>query len=214
MPYSQSQKARDYIDSSYEEFGGVPASLQSVLDGATTAINSLIERPEDEKDALLAATALLLSKDMTIYKEAPENIGEYSAQVQQIISDAAERIGNPQLYTASPDLMQIGLALALGAKDQVLSMFNGLKDGIDDIAEEDPRLLKSLLRQIEASVAAQPDISLYFTGEQPKLEAAAKEFVDSVKDVTDDLIAHIRTKTAPAAPKAPSGKTPGKSFDL
>ncbi|MBL8711552.1 MAG: hypothetical protein JNM12_01540 [Alphaproteobacteria bacterium] len=213
--FPQTERAVKYAAESYSDMGGFPNGIKPILANALQTIQTLVDRPDDEKDGLMAATALLLSKDMTVYKEPPQNIESYSSQVQQILDDANASRGSSNPYAASPDLMQIGLAMALAARDTVLSMYSGLKEQIDLIAQEDPRMLKTMQREMEKVLAAQPNYDSFFTGAQPRLEGAAKEFMNETKAITDDVIAHFATYTSPAAADAkPAAKKGGKSFDL
>lgn len=213
--FPQTERAVKYAAESYSDMGGFPAGIKPILAKALQTIQTLVDRPDDEKDGLMAATALLLSKDMTVYKEPPQNIGSYSAQVQQILDDATSDIGSRNPYASSPDLMQIGLSMALGARETVLSMYSGLKEQIDMIAKEDPRMLKTMQREMEKVLADQPNYDNLFTGAQPRLESAALEFMKETKAITDDAIAHLATYMTPTANDAkPAPKRGGKSFDL
>lgn len=213
--YPQVEQAFEYTRNSYADAGGMPAVLKAIQLGAVKAIAELVDRPDDEKDALMAASSLIFSKDMTVYKEAPENISNYSAQVQQIVTDAAARAGQPDIYTQSRDLMQIGLSHAVGGRDIALSAYNGLKDQIDEIAESDPRLLGTMLRNFQKAVADQAPLEQFFTGEQPRLEAAVKDLSNDVKALTDDITKYIQqSMVAAEKPTTPAQKRGGKNFDL
>jgi hypothetical protein len=190
MKYPLAEKAVAQMTQSYEAFGGaVPKQAKVAVGGAIAAIDNYIDRPQGEKDALMAATALYFSTDMTVYKTLPDNVDEYGEQVKAILQDA---LANPlKPFGASRDLMQIGLALSLPMKDVAIKMLEQTREKISAIAE-DPKLLKEFIRKMQqAIVKGQKDGALHFTGEQPKLELKAKEVMEAIKTRTEDLVAYM-----------------------
>jgi ubiquinone biosynthesis protein UbiJ len=80
-------------------------------------------------------------------------------------------------------------------------MLADAKETASDIAEEDPRLLKQVIKKMEQGLAKQAaDTKQYFTGEQPRLEAKVQETVDAIKAGMDDLMKHVRSLTVPPPP--------------
>lgn len=198
LPYTLAQKAFAQMEDSYKQFGGMPEQLRNLVTGANRAIDFYIDRPEGEKDGLMAATALFFGADMTAFKELPENVDEYGAQVKQILEDALANPSKP--YGASPDLMQIGLALAIPMKQTALSMLAETKEKIAEIADESPDILRMAIGQMKQAVKkSQQDGNLYFTGAQPRLEAEAKKVSEAIKIATEDLIRFMDGKLNPPA---------------
>ncbi len=208
MKYPLAEKAVAQMTRSYNSFGGaVPKQAKVAVGGAITAIDAYIDRPAEEKDALMAATALYFSTDMTVYKTLPDNVDEYGEQVKVILQNA---LANPlKPFGASRDLMQIGLALSLPMKDVALEMLQQTKDTLAEAAD-DPELLRKLINKMQqAIVKGQADGALHFTGEQPKLEFKAKEVMQAIKAKTEDLVAHmLRLLDPPAGDRKPASPGP------
>lgn len=190
---------------SYEDFGGVPEQVRGLVAGAMRAIDFYVDRPENEKDILMAATALYFATDMTVYKQLPDNIAEYDSAIKQILEDA---LANPtKSYSASRDLMQIGLALAIPMKGVALSALRDTREKIEEIAAEDPKLLKRAIYEMTQAIKkGTEDGALYFTGEQPRLEAEARKVTDAIMTSTEELIEYMNSLLAP--PSGTARKTP------
>lgn len=204
MKYPLTLKALELMEASYEDYGSIPEQARILVSGAIKAIGEFVDRPEEEKDALMAATALYFSTDMTIYKTPPLNVEEYGPQVQQILEDMLANPSKP--FGASRDLMQIGLALSLPAKDIALDTLKQTREKLEEIAE-DPKLLKLAIKKMqEAIVKGQKDGALHFTGEQPRLEAKAKEVMEAIKTATEDLVNYMVGLLSP--PPANTNRSP------
>ena len=205
MLYPLTYKALEQLAQSYEEYGDLPDEVKAIVSGAAKNIKELIDRPDDEKDALIAAAALMFTKDVVVYKEVPDNLDEYGDTIKTILTDAVAALDDKP-YSKSRDLMQIGLALAVSLKDPVMAMLKEAKESLDDIAEKDPRLLKQFVHKFEQAIAKQSaDTKTYFTGEQPRLEAKVMEIVDAMKAAVTDMNNHICTLIPPPpAKKGPS----------
>lgn len=189
MKYPLAEKALEQMERSYDAFGPMPVQVKIMAGGAITAIDAYIDRPVAEKDALMAATALYFSTDMTVYKELPANAADYGPSVKQILEDTLANPSKP--FGVSRDLIQIGLALSLPSKDVALDMLKATKAKLAGIAE-DPELLRLAIKKMQqAIVKGQKDGVLHFTGEQPKLEAKAKEVLEAIKTATEDLVQYM-----------------------
>lgn len=198
MAYTLAPKAFAQMEDSYKPHGGMPEQLRNMVVGANRAIDFYIDRPEGEKDALMAATALFFGADMTVFKELPENADEYGPHVKQILEDALANPGNP--YGGSPDLKQIGLAIAVPMKNTALSMLAETREKIEEIADESPDILRAAIGQMKQAVKkGQNEGKLYFTGAQPRLEAEAKKVSDAIKVATEELISFLDSKLNPPA---------------
>lgn len=193
--YPLMMRALEQMKASYDDFGGMPKQVTKLVGGALDAIDTYVDRPVAEKDAMMAATALYFSTDMTVYKQLPDNIEDYGASVRTILEDAMANPTRP--YGASPDLMQIGLALSIPSESFALDALKDTRAKLEDLAE-DPKLLKLAIRKMmEAIDKGQADGALYFTGAQPRLEARAREVVDSIKTATDELVSYMSSLLPP-----------------
>lgn len=203
--YPLMMRALKQMKASYDDFGGMPKQVTKLVGGALDAIDAYVDRPVAEKDAMMAATALYFSTDMTVYKQLPDNVEDYGASVKTILEDAMANPTRP--YGASVDLMQIGLALSIPSEEYALAAMKDTRAKLEEFAD-DPKMLKLAIRKMmEAIDKGQADGALYFTGAQPRLEERAQKVVDSIREATDELVSYMNTLLAPP-PATPQKHAP------
>lgn len=201
MDYPLTWKAFNQFAESYEDFGEAPDEVVELVKSAAKSIKELVDRPDAEKDEMIATVALMFSSDVAIYKELPPNIDEYTPSIKKNIETALAALDSKTPYAATGDMKQVGLALVIAMAPMLTEQLETIRDGIQDL--DDPHAIKVMKKAIGEIVEKQKvtDAAAYFTGEQPRLEAEAKKHIDVMTGLIGELSETVNN-LKPAEPPA------------
>ncbi len=169
----------------------------------------VINRPPEEKDALMAAIALISSADVLANNRMPKNIEDYGDQVKEIIEDYLDNPDTP--FTVSRDLKQIGLAASIANRKDSLGMSNSLNDSANNSGSEEinPDTIQIQIRLLNFRKRRQEaNLKKLCTDEQPHLEAEAKKVLKENFTVMTNAINGIKTRTKTQQQPSPEMAAP------
>ena len=179
------KKALNHYTSSYPGAEGRTYEQIVIVTDIAKVIRDEIERPKDEKDALMAAMLLIASRDVEVAKKAPADLASYGKQVQEIVETF---VANPEKeYTTSADLKQIGLANSIVLMPIMAETMRDLNKGLDHLRGS-PEVAKAIEEMKTVLDQSRTELESLMTGEQPRLEARARKAYDNLLETAKEAV--------------------------
>lgn len=191
-----------YIESFPAEEGRTYPQIVVVTDIAKV-IREDIDRPKEEKDALMAASLLIASRDVEVLKQLPPELDSYGEHVKTIVQDF---VNNPEKqFTSSPDLKQIGLANAAVLMPVMAETMKDLYKTLENLRGK-PEIDTAISDMKNVLDQSRKELDSLLTGDQPRLESRAQTAYESLLQVAQEAVRIYETPPAqpPALPKRKS----------
>lgn len=199
------KKALNHYVTSYPGAEGRTYEQIVIVTDIAKVIRDEIERPKDEKDALMAAMLLIASRDVEVAKKAPADLESYGKHVQAIVQDY---VANPEKeYTSSADLKQIGLANAIVLMPIMAETMKDLNNGLDHLRGS-PEVAKAIDEMKGALEQSRTELESLMTGDQPRLEARARAAYANLLETSKEAVKIY--ETPPKEPQQPVVAKPKK----
>lgn len=193
-----------YIDSFPPEEGRTIEQIVVVTEIAKV-LRDEIDRPKEEKDALMAASLLLASREVGTLKQPPPALETYGDHVKKIVEDF---LANPDKeYTASADLKQIGLANSVVVMPVMAETMKQLYKSLEGLHGK-PEVETAIADMKNVLERSRTELETLMTGDQPRLEARARQAYEALAETAREAV-RIYEQAPPAKPASLPKKKKG-----